>query len=527
MKQFCLLCLAIIIISNSSSAQGGNLDSSFGTNGQLITDLHHNQEYLEAGALQSDGKIIAGGYSGFKLVNTLVRYKADGSPDHTFGNNGVSYFPIDDFGSVISSVAIQNDGKIVAAGISLGPDQNQDDLTVMRFTKRGIIDSSFGENGIVFTRIKGNFIQEEGIAIQPDGKIVVSGTLIHTDINNNYDAIIIVRFTSSGQLDSTFNGNGLYLLRAANNNFAASSLALLSDGKILVSGSAFQYFGKSKFIILKITSSGVLDSTFGKEGISSVFFNYIKYASASTNAMGIQANGKIVLGGFLQSNGLTEDFALMRFNADGSIDNSFGINGISTTDFGYQDIANSLVIQPDGRIVAVGSSQNTESGESVFALARYNKNGTLDASFGNKGKLLTSFGNFDNKKFSYANVGLLQPDGKIIALGGADVIKRGKNVFALARYLSDVGTIQNDMQKTLPQNNVKISPNPANNLLRISGLTNASTILTITDRAGNVFKKISTTGKSYLWNIADLKGGSYYLTVENRNGKTSISFVKE
>jgi uncharacterized delta-60 repeat protein len=523
MKQFYFLCLAFIIISNSSSAQAGNLDSSFGTNGQLITDLHHSQEYLTAAALQPDGKIIAGGSSGFHLVNTLVRYKTDGTPDRTFGINGASYFEIDDFGSQIYSVAIQPDGKIIATGVSLA--SNQNNLTVLRFEKNGIIDSSFGKNGIVFIGMQGNDIFGKAIAIQPDGKIIVAGTFVHNDLSNNYEAIIVARLKPDGQLDSTYNGIGLNLLRSLDYNSYATSLVLLPDGKMFVGGGAFKYAGDAKFIVVKTTSSGALDSTFGKKGIGAVSFTNIDYSAV--NAMGVQANGKIILGGFSQRDGLSEDFVLVRFNANGSVDNFFGTNGASYTDFGKQDNANALLIQTDGRIVAVGSSHDTESGESYFALARYNKNGSLDASFRNQGKLLTSFANFDNKKFSYANAALLQPDGKIIALGGADVIKRGQNVFALARYLGDVGNMQSGMQKNLLQNNVIVYPNPANNLLRISGLTNASTILTITDIAGNVFKKVSTTEESYLWNVADLRNGYYYLIVESRSDKTSIPFIKE
>jgi uncharacterized delta-60 repeat protein len=524
MKHFYLLFVAIYLNYSVLYSQDGELDSSFGINGQLVADLHHNQQDLEAAALQSDGKIIAGGGSGFKLINTLVRCNPDGSTDHTFGHNGVSYFPIDDFGSLISSIAIQNDGKIVAAGVAIGSDRH--DLTVMRFTKRGIIDSSFGGNGIVFTGIKGNDIQQKGIAIQPDGKIIVSGSLIHTDLTNNYSAIIIARFTSNGLLDSTFNGNGLYLLRAANYNYVATSLALLPDGKMFVGGEAFQYFGEAKAIVLKITSSGALDSTFGKKGIGTASLNNVEYASV--NAMTIQANGKIVLGGYLQINGLTEDFVLIRFNLNGSVDNSFGTNGIIYTDFGNKDETSALLVQPDGKIVAVGSSKDDISKESYFALARYNKNGSLDKSFGNQGKLLTSFENFDKKRFSYANAALLQPDGKIIALGNADVINRGKQAFALVRYLNYDGAKQNLTQNISIINKIKIFPNPANSILKINGLdVSTSTTLTITDRADNVFKKISVMQKNYSWNIADLKSGYYYLIAENRNGKTSMSFVKQ
>jgi uncharacterized delta-60 repeat protein len=252
---------------------------------------------------------------------------------------------------------------------------------------------------------------------------------------------------------------------------------------------------------------------------------------ALVNAMVVQSNGKNILGGALEDTYTSPtDFAVVRFTRNGIVDSSFGVNGVTLTIFGGNDMVNSLAIQTDGKIIAGGESKTLGGGTrpDQFALARYNINGKLDSTFGSDGKVTTSFENFCNRQYSYIEKILLQPDNKIIALGEANIKQFNKSVFALARYLNDGNALQSHSQKNLFVNKIKISPNPANNVLQIHGLdANTSTILTITDRSGNVFKKLSVTSENFSWNITELKRGFYYLVLENHSGKKSISFIKE
>jgi uncharacterized delta-60 repeat protein len=529
MKKIYLVFFAATIISNALFAQSGNLDSSFGTNGQMITDVSGQPDYLYDGVLQSDGKIITAGSSNYPLQSTLVRYKTNGKLDFTFGTNGISTFKIDAKSSEIYAVALQQDGKIVATGYS--GDFNHTSLSVLRFKNNGSIDSSFGKNGVAIIDVPKNKLSGTGIVVQPDGKIVVAGSLSIGSVDDPKSGIVVGRFKSNGQPDSSFNNTGIKFLKPA--QFCnASAIALSNNGKILVAGYAYNYPNPDniiKFSVVELTTTGQQDLSFGKNGVASAPFDAQDYALV--NAMVVQSNGKIILGGALEDTYTSPtDFAVVRFTRNGIVDSSFGSNGVARTIFGGFDIVNSLALQSDGKIIAGGETKVLGGGTrpDYFALARYNINGKLDSTFGSDGKVTTSFENFGNRQYSYIEKILLQSDNKIIALGEADIKQFNKSVFALARYLNDGNALQSHSQKNLFVNKIKISPNPANNVLQINGLdANTSTILTITDRSGNVFKKLSVTSENFSWNITELKRGFYYLVLENHSGKKSISFIKE
>ncbi|MEP6684335.1 MAG: T9SS type A sorting domain-containing protein [Parafilimonas sp.] len=528
MKKFYSLCFAVFTICNVSFSQTGNLDSSFGKNGQVITDVSAQPDYLNSGALQPDGKIIAVGSSGYPLRNTLVRYKTNGHLDFSFGVNGISTFQIDAKSSEITAVALQQDGKIVATGYS--GNTNHQSLSVLRFANNGSIDSSFGKKGVALIDVPKNNLVGTSIAVQPDGKIVVAGSLSRGSSSDPKIGIVIARFKSNGQPDSSFNNNGTKFLKPGLGCNAAD-ITLLTDGKILVAGYSYKSYYDSiiSFIVIKLTSDGQPDVSFGEKGIANARFHGQLFSIV--NAIAVQKNGKIIVGGGLEdSYAAPTDFAIVQFTKNGTIDSSFGVNGVTRTILGGNDFVNSLVIQTDGKIIAAGESQVLGGGTrpAYFALVRYNANGKPDSTFGNNGKLTTSFENFSNRQYSYAKKVLLQPDEKIIALGDADIKQFNKSVFALARYLNEAGAKKSDAQNISIVNKIKISPNPANNFLQISGLdANAPTLLTITDRNGNVFKKLSVTSENYSCNISNLKNGFYYLVAENSNGKSAVFFIKQ
>jgi len=423
-------------------------------------------------------------------------------------------------------VALQQDGKIVATGYA--GNSNHTSLSVLRFKNNGRIDSSFGKNGVAIIDAPKNKLSGTGIVVQPDGKIVVAGSLSIGSVDDPKSGIVVGRFTSNGQPDSSFNNTGTKFLKPSQNCDAAA-LALLSDGKILIAGYGYKYPDRdtiTNFTVIKLTKSGQPDLSFGEKGVANAPFHGQMFSIV--NALAVQNNGKIIVGGALEdSYAAPTDFAIVRFTKNGTIDSSFGTNGVTRTIFGGDDRVNSLAIQTDGKIIAAGESDILGGGDrpAYFALARYNANGKPDSTFGNEGKVTTSFENFSNRQYAYTKKVLLQPDEKIIALGDADIKQFNKSVFAVARYMNNVGAMQSHAQNTISGNKIKISPNPANNVLQINGLdANTSTILTITDRSGNVIKKLSVSGENYSWNITDLKSGYYYLVAENRTGKTSVTF---
>jgi uncharacterized delta-60 repeat protein len=282
----------------------------------------------------------------------------------------------------------------------------------------GDLDLSFGGDGKVTTDFGTGEDGAGDVALQPDGKIVVAGW------DSDDDEFVLVRYLTDGALDTSFGGgDGI----ASTGLLSYGSIALTPDGSIMVAS------GDGDFILARFTSAGALDTSFGGgDGIVEADFDGNDYAYDLLR----QSDGKLLLCG---QGDTPNDFALARFNADGTLDTSFGGgDGKVTTDFGDfgdEDWANALALQPDGKIVAVGNTffGGVTANESDFAVARYLPDGSLDAEFSGDGKATLGFDGFDG-----ASSAGIQPNGKIV-VGGTGVLA-GKQHVALARYLAN-GTL--------------------------------------------------------------------------------------
>jgi uncharacterized delta-60 repeat protein len=264
----------------------------------------------------------------------------------------------------------------------------------------GALDSSFSGGGKIATDFTGASEDEAyALAIQPDGRIVVSGTTSPDNEPNHYRAAL-ARYNPDGTLDQSFGISGKVIATAPGltQGFA---VALQPDGKILTSG-----FGSGN--VMRFNNDGSLDNSFGSSGVN----GFLVYPYA----MILQPDGKILVGGYLSVSYGRTDFALGRFNGDGTVDNSFGSGGKVTTDItgGHAEI-HALALQPDGKIVAVGRADCCGN-HYYAALARYNSNGTLDTGFGVNGKVFTQFNSGSNYYSSLAGVAI-QPDAKLLVVG--------------------------------------------------------------------------------------------------------------
>jgi uncharacterized delta-60 repeat protein len=401
----------------------GSLDATFDGDGKLTTSISSLDDYAYSVAIQSDGKIVAAGYSdnGTDYDFALTRYNANGSLDTTFDGDGKLTTAIGAFDDYASSVAIQSDGKIVAAGCS---DNGTDyDFALARYNANGSLDTTFHSTGIVTTAFGTSDDVGYSVAIQADGKIVVAG---YSDVGSAYYNFALARYNANGNLDATFDGDGKLTTSFGPLDDKAYSVAVLSGGKILAAGYS-NNGNSSDFALARYNANGGLDTTFDGDGKLTTAFGWsddVGYGLAS------QSDGKLVVAG-RSSNGTNDDFAVARYDADGSLDASFDGDGKLTTAIGASDDrATSVAIQADGKIVVAGYSViETVDGSSYdFALARYNVNGSLDATFGGTGKVTTFIGDFDDVAYSVA----IQPDGKIVVAGYSD---NGSNYnFALVRY---------------------------------------------------------------------------------------------
>jgi uncharacterized delta-60 repeat protein len=348
----------------------GSRDISFNATGVLLPFVRGTRDDGSTIAIQADGKIIvAGEATKFLTTNNInftiqrstgvVRYNTNGTLDASFGTGGIlqitpSFVP--------KSIALQTDGKIIITGTN---------LKTVRLNANGTMDNTFGSSG-AFTHPAmgtGSFpIEGNGIAIQPDGKILISG---YVNTNTSINKMSITRLNANGTLDATFAG-GAGTREIINGQ--AKALALLSSGKILITGTGFY--------TLRLMPDATTDVTFTATSAS-----FINVSNTEARSIKILNNGKIILGGVAVSStsSVITSFALAKYNADGGVDATFGTNGVTASDFGYtSQKANKVILQNDGDIIAVGDGINLEKSKSII-VAKYTAAGLLNTSFGSSG----------------------------------------------------------------------------------------------------------------------------------------------
>jgi uncharacterized delta-60 repeat protein len=300
----------------------------------------------------------------------------------------------------------------------------------------GSLDQTFGQSGRVMTDFSATTDIAYAVALQPDSKLVVAGT---SYANNDYseEAFAVVRYNSNGTRDLSFGVNGKVTTDFPNLAAVPSTVIVQPDGKILVAGGAFpQFTFLGDFAMVRYNADGSPDASFGTGGIVRTRFSA---GGSYAYAAAVLSNGKIIAAGtvfvdFSTDDSSNTDFGLVRYNPNGTIDRTFGNRGGVLTDFdGFNDDIQAVLIQPDGEIVAVGSAKNAAHYYD-FALARYLANGSIDASFGVAGKVRTDFG-ASNLDIAYGAA--LQPDGKIVAAGTATLNDGSYGDFAIARYNSN------------------------------------------------------------------------------------------
>ena len=393
-------------------------------------------------AIQPDGKIVAGGRrSGVGDTGdpaesadfALARYKPNGRLDPSFGAQGRV---LTDFGLTydwLEALVLQPDGKIVAGGSSSPPSQHGDSVFALaRYDSRGRLDPSFGRHGKVRVRLGPSQSAAYALALQPDGKVIAAGA------NYGYDdatlpSWVVARFNANGSLDRSF-GNGGEVTTAFGPMSVAGAVTLDPSGKVVVLGSSC-YSGDEGACVLAVArynADGSLDPSFGSGGKVTTQFEGFEVVRG--NGVAVQADGKIVAAGTAGSDVSDNyNFVLAGYNADGSLDSGFGTGGTVMTDFEpgnddeSHDFASGLALEPDGAVVVAGTDSNEH-----FAVALYDAHGSLDPSFGGTGFVQTELTGEDE-----ARAVAIARDGKIVTAGLA-----GEGRFVLVRYRRDGGLDQ-------------------------------------------------------------------------------------
>jgi uncharacterized delta-60 repeat protein len=437
---------------------GGVLDPTFGNGGLAITPPLGTLSSGNANAVAVDptnGTIVAAGTADDGTHNSnnydfkVVRFTSNGSLDPAFGGSGMvttSFGSDEDFAF---DVGIQPlDHRIVAAGTSRH--SGNIDFALVRYNTDGTLDGMFGSNGKVTTNFTGkgqtaSLDSASAMVLQTDGKIVLAGITVSTISRENN--IGIARYNTNGSLDANFGSGGKVITNYTSipgsvGYTQVNDMALEPDGKIVVVG-ATEFSGGPNPVyhafVARYTTTGSLDITFGGTGIETLA-QITDSGTWAGRTVAIQpSDGRIIVA-------WTEGSAdvLVRYNLDGSLDSTFGSNGIAVATIGQ--FISSIAFQPsDGKIVLAGN-QVTSPYTTTFSVARFQATGGLDTAFGNSGIATTptsfqaaaSIGPtlaFDAGAHAGAYDVAIQPDGKIV-LAGAGSISGSPGGLALARFLA-------------------------------------------------------------------------------------------
>ncbi len=521
MKHTLLFTAFIFLFFQCALAQNYILDNTFGSGGKVITSFGSADSNMASMSLQADGKILTCGsyYDGLVNQIALSRYNIDGSLDNSFGTNGKVLTPIGtNLENEHNTVRVLNNGKILVSGTN-GTSSSYD-FAIVQYNSNGSLDLTFGNNGVVLS----DFNNEHNIStleIQTDNKIVIGGSILIPSSNNNSN-FAIARYNIDGSKDTSFGINGLVSINigTVSNNLTVSddyvdALKIQSDGKIIASGLTSLNNG-GDFGMVRLNTDGSIDSSFGINGRVITDFGSIEEA----NAIQILSDGKIILSGIYYYNSDTnEKVVIAKYNSNGTLDATYGTSGKVITDFGNSspvDFAFSSQIQTDGKLLIIGYVKNATADAFI---AIYNIDGTLDTSLNSSGFLFIDFGVNED-----AVTSVFQTDGKLL-LGGATYNGSIANFMLLRLEIDNLST------KSFENNKFYISPNPFTDSITISTKDINLSLATIElyDISGRKISNFTTENtNNFTFSInSNLSKGNYFLKITDQQTTQTFKLIKE
>ncbi|NNF56640.1 MAG: T9SS type A sorting domain-containing protein, partial [Rhodothermaceae bacterium] len=411
------------------------------TTGILQSDIAWDAIVLDDGEIVVVGESVMPGVPFISGQGTLARYAPDGALEmvhaYTRAPGGCGSPP-----APFHSVLAEPDGHLVAGGYAPWNCGSGTEFWVVRIRTTDFV----AVNSFEAPDFYGIQAQASALARQPDGKIVSAGYAGATIDSASRD-VAVARHNPDGTLDDTFGTNGEVLIDVAGDDDRAYAVALQPDGKVVLAG--YTYDGSQyDWLFLRLEADGAPDPSFGTDGVVVMDFDGLNDFALDCV---LQPDGKILAAGVGSGNGATSSFALVRLQADGSLDSSFGAGGIATVDFtGLSARASALLLQPDGKIVAAGRTETGAGGDDTldFAIARLNPDGTLDTAFGSGGRQTADIGGPRDTGRGLA----IAPDGDLVVVGSAqeDVDGDLHSDFALARFIGDTAPVGNEPGSGLP-----------------------------------------------------------------------------
>ena len=417
--------IQLFIVSFSGYAQlPGDLDITFGTNGIVTHDVSSlNDETIKV-RLQNDNKILCLGKTQTGWQNDdifILRLLPSGELDYTFGQNGVVLIEVSQRNDVGTDMILQNDGKILIVGYTTPP--NNLNPLLIRLLPNGQLDDAFGNNGL-FTIDIGLLSTLQRVELLQDDNILCLGQV--------GDDVAVFKFLSDGSLDISFGDGGKVILDTGSDYYTGTDLVVAEDTGFFVCGSSGISATEANALVCKFQSDGSLDQSFNLTGYKEFTVDQSYLINQASRISLIESNGLLVAGNLYES-GSSESF-VTRILSNGSIDITFGNSGFFNFDNGAgYDLLFDMIPQPNGKILLGGKTAGSGSDYDFFVL-RTTENGSLDPTFGNNGVVITEVSPDDD---GIADMEL-QADGKLVVAGTARV--GTNDDIALARYHTGINT---------------------------------------------------------------------------------------
>lgn len=489
------------------------LDPTFGNGGVVSISLASSLDAATCMALQPDGKIVVGG-----------TYAS--TPDHA--DFLVARYEADgsldpDFGNggwnildhglydVVNDLALQPDGGIILVGTTQGAGT---DKVMMRFTTSGQLDPTF--NGTGFLIIDDSFQEDQlnGVAVQSDGKIVAVGQ----GFDGSKDVFYICRLNADGAFDTSFGGTGEVEHTISGDNCRAHDVAIMPDGRIVSVGTSYSD-ATTKFDAVAVCylADGTLDNSFDGDGKAIFVWSFLDDIAL---AVVVQPDGKVVMGGTESEAGPNTRVTVSRMNADGGHDLDFGANGTMRTWTGIAATrCGALALDADGRIIVAGAAAASGVARRSYVCRLAAEDGALDPDFGSGGELFHPEIGPNEETPSVA----VQPDGRIVVAGSGGA---GISIdVRLLRYLETPFTGIADAPNTAPMRLLHADASGADVIL-----TSSSTLTCqVVDVKGTIVAAPATRGPAAGIRRIDfgatLAVGAYVLVAGTDAGSVSMPFV--
>ena len=509
LKPFSVILLTWFISLSLYAQHPGDLDPTFDHDGINITPIGTSNAFGRSMVIQPDGKTIVAciANNGTDSDFAITRFTTDGDLDTSLDGDGIVMTDFDGKSDIAEAIALDEFNRIIVGGYIDSGDGFG--FAVARYLSDGTLDETFGDSGLV-TKMIGVTGFCKSLAVQQDNKIVLGGYVLDpVSLTNEF---MLMRFNTNGTLDSTFHGNGIVQTNMGIGAAVANAILIQPDKKIVLAGQVLNDATlRWQIGIARYNEDGSTDDTWDQDGL---VFTGLDQADFTINAVVMDANKKIIVGGYFGTAPSNNLFAVARYHLNGQLDETFGDEGILLGSYGAQNNqVNTIVIQPDEQILIAGSS--LQGNRDLFAIARLDPDGAFDETFGDEGVVRPVIEQNDG-----INGMALQQDGKLVVAGESFNGQR----FSIAVARIETGLTTRVVDPAPQVINVAIYPNPVaeNFTLSYQLIQSNSVQIVLYDASGSLIKVFANRSSQAPGDYQEMfelpksiSAGTYFLVIQH------------